>query len=192
MPSYSIYQSQDQAIYAYSNNYSEAREGSAGSTFVSDSSPFTPYVGQRKPTSAHYCEQLSWQFDTSGVLGGIQSATLQLHLNAVPAVSVTIEMREKAYVVGDAGFVAGSAMSGHPLLGSKTFSGVSGPQSMPLTAANVPKSAAFGAYMAGANQRLSVAPTGDEFVEVRGSGYADEPYLSIATTLGHSFGVIIA
>jgi hypothetical protein len=164
---YTLYPSVDGVVYSNNASYATARAGGslgagAGGTTVGQAT-FPPY----------YIFECFYSFDTSAVVGTVQSATFQLYGNAnSSATDFIMEARLKDFgaTVTTVDWVGGDSLAALPLLATFDTAGwsLAGYNEFTSEAAfisNINQSGFTRILVASSRHRTGDAPTGDEMVD---------------------------
>jgi hypothetical protein len=188
---YTIYgQSVDGFIRSSNTNYTTARAGSNLAAFPGETT--TPF-GQRLTGGTYFIFQGFLSFDTSSVVGTIQSVTLSLYGQADSSgTDFTMEARLHDWGTGitTADYVAGANVSSKTLLASLSTAGytTSGYNDLASEAAfvsNINQSGVTRLLLVSSRFTAGTTPAGDEFVTTYAgaqTGTTNDPKLVIVTT----------
>lgn len=189
MTVYTIYAATtDGWILSGDASYALAR---AGINFTINTSNVSTIIGQRFSGGNYSVYQGFFQFDTSTVLGLIQSAVFALYGNGSSAISKTLQARLSDWGAGltTADFIAGASLSALPLLADFNLSGYNASAynnftSDPNFITNINQAGSTRFLVCAADQTNNVTPVGDEFVNVIAAdqtGTSTDPKLTITT-----------
>ncbi len=141
------------ALSSYAPDYAQAR---AGNGVVASE---WPWIGQYRATDQFEINQVMAAFDTTGVTGGLVSATLTITIGESYGNTV-LEVREHDWNADASAFVPGNDLAANRLLGSAQI-GPGGQRDVTISLASLGLTRPLKIVLAIADQRLGVEPTGD-------------------------------
>ena len=182
---YTLYPVTDGHLSSASTSYATASSGSG----LTLSTGFL-VVGQNRAGSNRTCYESFLAFDTSGVVGTIQSATLSIYGSSdLSDTAFTIEARlhDWGATLETADWVAGTSLSSKTLLATFATTGFSTSSYSALVsesafAANINQSGTTRLLLCSSRLTTGVDPVGAEFIFARSSsftGTANDPKLVI-------------
>lgn len=141
------------ALSSYAPDYAPAR---AGNGVVASE---WPWIGQYRATDQFEINQVMAAFDTTGVTGGLMSATLTITVDESYG-NTTLEVREHDWAPDASAFVPGADLAAKRLLGSVTVA-PGGRRDVSIALAAFDLTRPLKVVLAIADQRLGVEPAGD-------------------------------
>lgn len=140
-------------LSAYSNVYTEAREG-AGAVLGE-----WPWVGQYRGGGQFDVTQVAMAFSTATLTGSFVKATLSLTVEESYG-NTTVEVREHDWPASASAFVPGTGLTSKPLVGSVQV-GPGGRRDVSITLSAFDLKKPFKILLVISDQTNGVAPTGD-------------------------------
>lgn len=171
---YTLYATSNGSMNSSNTNYTTARAGSNLQVDFPASTGFNMNCGQNLVTTTEFCFEVFLSFDTSGVVGTIQSATLSLKsTNDQSTTDFVLEarLRDWGATLESADWVAGDSLAGLTLLASMNTSGWATSGYNVLTseaafASNINKTGATRIVLSSSRHRAATTPAGLERVGI--------------------------